>query len=148
MSIKLPQTVTLAQLEERAMALGVDPVDLLLAKRRELVERMTEIKRAKIAPARKLVANLDARRQHETGKAIIRMGEKIGPATTAKYTAATEPDFKKWVEAVEQAEFELTVAYAELALLEDQVQGINDRLLRIRDLMRMHSSEAFLPAGS
>ena len=140
--------LTLGQLEERALALGVEPIDVLLQRRRDLAVSVAAIKSTRIAPNRKIVGNIDARRQNETGKAMIRMGDKLGPATNAKYIAATEPEFEKWVASVENAEFELTLAYAEIALLEDQIQAINDRILRVRDLMRMHTSEAHLEPGS
>ena len=131
---------TVASLEERAAALGIDPIGALVARRRELVR--------KAAPKRALRDTFDARRKAERGKILFLLnadrmarGEKEVAATLAETVASGDP---RYIEYLDKCQLE----FAELVLLEDEIQAINDRILRQRDLLRMHAAEAHLEPGA
>jgi len=129
-------TDAMGALEERALALGVEPITVLTARRRELV--------AEAAPLRALRDVWDAKRKSERGKVTVLLlnelrekKEKIPAADTLEMLASAHP---LYVEVLDYAE----AAFARLAILEDEIAGINDTILRQRDLLRMHAAEAHL----
>jgi hypothetical protein len=133
-------TAVPVSLEERARALGVTPIDALLAKRRSLVMQA--------APKRALRDTFDARRKAERGKILFLLnaertqkGEKDIPATLAETVASGDP---RYIEYLDKCQLE----FAELVLLDDEIQAINDRILRARDLLRMHAAEAHIEPSS
>ena len=128
-------------LERRAAEVcGFDPLDVLQARRARKV--------AEAAPLRALRDVWDAKRKAQRGLETARIaaeyeaaGKRLPAADTLEMLASGSASYRDFIT---QAE----TAFIRLAILEDEIAGINDTILRQRDLLRMHAAEAHLePAG-